>query len=85
MLDLVRSVYEQGKILAGTCHGPRVLVSAGILEGKTTTCFPVMREGLVEAGADYTDEPVAADGPVITSRVPDDIPAFNKKSRLLRR
>ncbi len=76
VLDLVRGVYRRGGVVAAICHGPWVLISAGILQGKRATCFYAIKDDLVNAGATYVDEPVVVDGPLITSRTPADLPAF---------
>ncbi len=78
VLEFVREAYEGGRILAGICHGPQVLVSAGVLGGKTATCVGGIADELKEAGVDYRDEEVVRDGDIITSRVPGDIPSFNR-------
>lgn len=62
--------------IAAICHGGWMLCSAGILKGRRATCFFSIRDDLVNAGVDYVDEPVVVDGNIITSRVPDDLPAF---------
>lgn len=76
LLKLVREAYEQGKPVAAICHAGWVLVSAGILKGKKATCVPAIKDDLINAGAIYLDEEVVVDGNLITSRVPDDLPAF---------
>jgi protease I len=68
--------YKTGKPVAAICHGPQVLIAAGVVDGVKATCFPGMSDELKQGGADYVDVPVARDGNLITSRVPDDIPAF---------
>ncbi len=78
VLEFVRQAYAEGKILAGICHGPQVMVSAGIMEGKAATCVAGISDELEEAGALYRDEELVVDGNIITSRVPKDIPAFNR-------
>lgn len=78
VLEFVRQAYAEGKILAGICHGPQVMVSAGILEGKAATCVAGISDELEEAGALYRDEELVRDGNIITSRVPKDLPAFNR-------
>ena len=78
-LDLVRSLYEKKKIVAAICHGPQVLISAGIAEGKNMTCYEAVRDDLINAGANYEDSPVVVDGNIVTSRVPDDLPDFCRK------
>jgi protease I len=76
MLKLVRDMAEQGKVLAAICHGPWVLCSTTALRGKKATCFMAIKDDVINAGAKYVDEEVVVDGNVITSRKPDDLPAF---------
>lgn len=76
MVNLVRDAYAQGKIVAAICHGPWMLVSAGIAKGKRGTCFFSIKDDLVAAGMNYVDEEVVVDGNLITSRRPDDLPPF---------
>ena len=76
VLKLVRDCYAEGKIVAAICHAGWVLVSAGVLQGKTATCFPSIKDDVVNAGAKYVDQEVVRDGNLITSRTPDDLPAF---------
>jgi protease I len=76
LLDLVRKTYDNGTIVAAICHAGWVLVSAGLARGRRLTCVPIIRDDLVSAGADYIDAPVVRDGNLITSRLPNDLPAF---------
>lgn len=76
MLNLVRTCFNQGKIVAAICHAGWMLVSAGILKGKKATCFISIKDDLVNAGAIYLNQEVVRDGNLITSRTPDDLPAF---------
>jgi len=76
LVDLVRSVGEAGRPVAAICHGPWMLVSAGLLRGRRATSFSSIKDDLVNAGADWVDEPVVRDANVITARTPDDLPAF---------
>jgi len=76
MLKLVRDCFHQGKVVAAICHAGWVLVSAGVLKGKTATCFSSIKDDVVNAGAKYVDREVVRDGNLITSRTPDDLPAF---------
>lgn len=76
MVKLVRDCFNQGKIVAAICHAGWMLVSAGILKGKKATCFMSIKDDLVNAGATYLDQEVVRDGNLITSRTPDDLPAF---------
>ena len=76
LLDLVRACYTGGVLVAAICHAGWVLVSAGIASGRKLTCVPIIRDDVISAGADYIDEPVVRDGNLITSRLPNDLPAF---------
>jgi protease I len=76
VLKLVRDAFEQGKIVAAICHAGWVLVSAGILKGRTATSFYAIKDDMVNAGARWIDEEVVQDDNLITSRTPDDLPAF---------
>ena len=75
----VREMSERGKLVASICHGAWILVSANILKGKTATCFSGIKDDVINAGAKYVDEEVVVDGNLITSRKPEDLPAFCKK------
>jgi protease I len=76
ILSLVRDCFNQGKPVAAICHAGWVPASAGILKGKTATCFFAIKDDLINAGAKYVDEEVVVDGNLITSRTPADLPAF---------
>lgn len=76
MLDLVRGVFERGGVAAAICHGGWVLISAGIVKGKRVTSVSAIKDDLVNAGAEWMDREVVQDGNLITSRTPDDLPAF---------
>jgi protease I len=76
VLQLVKDMDQQGKVVAAICHAGWVLVSAGILRGRTVTGFSAIKDDLVNAGATYVDRDVVRDGHLITSRQPDDLPAF---------
>lgn len=75
---IVKEFNAAGKPIAAICHAPWLLIEAGIIEGKTATCYKSIRTDLKNAGANVVDEEVAIDGNIITSRNPDDIPAFSK-------
>jgi protease I len=75
-LERVRELHQAGKVIATICHGPWILISAGIVRGKRMTSTVGIRDDLVNAGADWVDEPVVVDGNIISSRVPKDLPAF---------
>jgi protease I len=74
--SLAREMFVEGKVVAAICHGPWVLVSADVLRGRTVTCFSGIKDDVINAGANYVDEEVVRDGNLITSRQPDDLPAF---------
>ncbi len=76
MLRLVRKMNQTGKVVATICHAGWVAISAGILEGKKFTCTPAIKDDVINAGAEYVDEEVVVDGNLISSRKPDDLPAF---------
>jgi len=78
MLKLVRDLFAGKKPVAAVCHGPWVLCSTPALKGRTATGFHSIRDDMVNAGATFVDREVVVDGNVITSRKPDDLPAFVK-------
>ena len=78
MVDLARDAMDAGKTVAAVCHGPQVLISANALRGRTLTCWPSIAIDVKNAGGLYVDKPVVEDGNLITSRKPDDVPAFNE-------
>jgi len=78
VLDLVRKVHAAGGLVATICHGPWILISAGILKGRRLTSTVGIRDDVVNAGATWVDEPVVVDGNIISSRVPKDLPAFGE-------
>lgn len=75
-IALIRDFHRAGKPIAAICHGPWLLVEADIVRDRTVTAWPSIRTDLKNAGADVVDEPVAIDGNIITSRMPDDVEAF---------
>lgn len=76
VLDLIRSFDEAGKPVAAICHAPWLLIEAGLANGKTVTSYQSIKTDLKNAGANWVDEEVAVDDNLITSRDPDDLPAF---------
>lgn len=78
MVKLVRDFFEAGKVVAAICHAGWMLTSADIVRGKKATSFFAIRDDLVHAGANWVDQEVVVDGKLITSRKPDDLPAFMK-------
>jgi len=78
VLNLVRTVHKAAGLVATICHGPWILISAGIVRGRRMTSTVGIRDDLVNAGAEWVDEPVVVDGNIISSRVPKDLPAFGE-------
>ena len=78
-LEFVRHFFENGKPVAAICHAPWVLIDAGVVRGRTVTAWPAIKTDLRNAGANWVDKEVVVDNGLVTSRKPDDIPAFNKK------
>jgi protease I len=76
VLKLTSTMAEQGKVVAAICHGPWVLCSTQALKGRRATCFFAIKDDVSNAGATYVDAEVVRDGNLITSRKPDDLPAF---------
>ena len=76
VLDFVAEMHKNNKVIAAICHGAWVLVSAKILKGKKVTCVAAIKDDVINAGAAYLDKEVVVDGNIITSRKPDDLPAF---------
>ena len=76
MVALVRDGVKSGKLVAAICHAGWMLASAKILSGRRVTSFFAIKDDLIHAGADWVDEAVVVDGKLITSRTPDDLPAF---------
>lgn len=76
--ELVRDAARAGKTIAVICHGGWLLISAGIVKGKTITSWPSLTDDMRNAGANWVDREVVIDGHLISSRKPDDIPAFNQ-------
>lgn len=75
-VEFVREFVQQGKPVAAICHGPWMLVEADVLKGRTITSWPSLRTDIERAGGQWIDEEVVIDGPFVTSRKPDDLPAF---------
>jgi protease I len=76
MVDLVRDALDGGKPVGAIDHGPQVLITVNALRGRTVTCWPSIAIDVKNAGGSYVDRPVVEDGPVITARKWDDVPAF---------
>jgi protease I len=78
-VGLVREFFEQGKPVGVICHGPWMLVEAGVVRGRKVTSWPSLRTDIRNAGGNWVDEEVVVDQGLVTSRKPDDLPAFNAK------
>jgi len=78
-VEFVRSFFDQAKPVAAICHGPWMLVEADVVEGRTVTSYPSIQTDLKNAGATWVDREVVVDRGLVTSRRPDDLPAFNRK------
>ena len=78
-VQFVKSFFEAGKPFAAICHAPWTLIEAGVVKGRTLTSWPSLQTDLRNAGATWVDQEVVVDKGLVTSRKPDDIPAFNNK------
>jgi protease I len=78
MIKIVKELFTAGKVVAAICHAGWMLASADILKGRTVTSFFAIKDDLIHAGANWVDREVVEDGNLITSRKPDDLPAFMK-------
>jgi protease I len=78
-VDFVRAFFVAGKPVAAICHGPQLLIEADAVRGRKVTSYPSIKRDLINAGATWVDQEVVVDNGLVTSRKPDDIPAFNSK------
>lgn len=78
-LNFIRSFFESGKPVAAICHAPWLLISAGVIEGRKVASFKSIRDDVINAGGKWEDSEVVVDQGLITSRHPDDLPAFCDK------
>ena len=78
-IRFIRSFFEAGKPVAAICHGPQLLIQADVVGDRRLTSYPSLETDLINAGANWVDEEVVVDGGLVTSRRPDDLPAFNRK------
>src|SRR2546427_3146261 len=78
-LEFPRHFFKEGKPVAAICHGPWVLIDAGVVRGRTLTSWPAIKTDVKNAGGNWVNEEVVVDNGLVTSRKPDDIPAFNEK------
>lgn len=78
-IAFVKAFFDEKKPVAAICHGPQILINAEVVDGRELTSFMSIRKDLENAGANWTDKEVVVDNGLVTSRTPDDLPAFNKK------
>jgi protease I len=78
-VEFVRAFFKAGKPVAAICHGPQLLIEADVVRNRKLTSYPSIKKDLINAGANWVDEEVVVDNGLVTSRKPDDIPAFNAK------
>ena len=78
-IAFVSAFLDEGKPVASICHGPQVLIETCLISGRRLTSYPSLQTDLKNAGADWVDEEVVVDNGLVTSRKPDDLPAFNQK------
>lgn len=79
VLNFIRAFFKSGKPVAAICHAPWLLISAGVIEGRKVTSYKSIKDDVINAGADWADEAVVVDNGLVTSRNPDDLPAFCNK------
>jgi protease I len=75
-LEIAKDFFHKNKPVSAVCHGPQILISAGLLRGRHATCYKSVAKEMKDAGAIYEDEEVVVDGNLVTSRQPSDLPAF---------
>jgi protease I len=78
-LEIVKYFFKENKPVAAICHGPQVLISAGVIKGRKATCWPGIRDDIIAAGALYEDKEVVIDGNLVSSRSPSDLYAFGRE------
>lgn len=78
-LQFIRSFFESGKPVAAICHAPWLLISAGVINNRKVTSYKTIKDDVINAGADWVDKEVVVDNGLVTSRNPDDLPAFISK------
>ncbi len=79
-LDIARHFFEKNKPVSAICHGPQILITAGLLKGRHATCYKSVAQEMREADAHYEDREVIVDGNLVTSRQPSDLPAFLRET-----
>ncbi len=78
-ISFVKAFFDVGKPVAAICHGPWTLINAGVVKGREMTSYKSIKQDLINAGANWVDKEVVVDQGLVTSRNPDDLPAFNRK------
>jgi protease I len=78
-LEIAKHFFKENKPVAAICHGPQVLISAGVIKGRKATCWPGIRDDVIAAGAHYEDKEVVIDGNLVSSRSPADLHAFGRE------
>jgi protease I len=78
-LEFARHFFREGKPVATICHGPQILINADLVRGRKMTSWPAIQVDMRNAGARWVDEEVVVDNGLVSSRKPDDLPAFNRK------
>ena len=78
-LSFIRDFFESGKPVAAICHAPQLLISADVIKGRRVTSYQSIKDDLINAGAKWEDSECVCDSALVTSRNPDDLPAFNAK------
>ncbi len=78
-LEIAKDFFRKNKPVAAICHGPQILITAGLLNGRHATCYRSVADELKASGALYEDKPVIVDGNLVTSRQPSDLPAFMRE------
>ena len=79
VITFIKDFFKQSKPVASICHGPWSLINADVVKGRTMTSYPSIKKDLINAGANWEDKEVVVDEGLVTSRNPDDLPAFNNK------
>jgi len=82
-VELVKAFFDAGKPVAAICHGPWTVIEAGAARGRRIASWPSLKTDLRNAGAEWVDQETSVDGNLLTSRKPDDIPAFNREMIIL--
>ena len=82
-LEIAKDFFHKNKPVSAVCHGPQILISAGLLKGRRATCYKSVAKEMMDAGAIYEDKEVVVDGNLVTSRQPSDLPAFLRETMKL--